>query len=84
MSKFVICTDAGLDSKTNRRTNDFEKRAFVVTPSIKKLKIAQKEYVFNTEYWEYPGFVSLQTIDVSKIYTEKDSNTVFYKEQWID
>ena len=38
LSKFVVCTDAGLSSAANRKYNDMAGRAFVTTQSIKKLK----------------------------------------------
>ena len=38
LSKFVVCTDAGLSSIENRKFNNLENRAFITTQSIKKLK----------------------------------------------
>lgn len=84
MSKFIVCTDAGLASKANRRFNDLGDRAFIVTQSIKKLKADLKEWALDTKGWRRPGSRSKQTIDISKIDKEKDFDTVFYKEQWID
>ena len=84
MSKFIVCTDAGLASKANRRFNDLGDRAFIVTQSIKKLKADLKEWALDTKDWRRPGSRSKQTIDISKIDKEKDFDTVFYKEQWID
>ena len=37
-SEFVVCTDAGLASKANRKFNNKNNRKFVTTQSIKKLK----------------------------------------------
>ena len=84
MSKFIVCTDAGLASKANRRFNDIGKRAFIVTQSIKKLKTDLKEWALDTKGWKRSDSLSKQTIDISKIDKEKDFDTVFYKEQWID
>ena len=36
--QLIVCTDAGLGSEANRRFNDVNGRAFVVTQSLKKLK----------------------------------------------
>lgn len=36
LTKFVVCTDAGLSSITNRKFNDIDDRAFVTIRSIKK------------------------------------------------
>jgi hypothetical protein len=38
LSKFVVCTDAGLSSTDNRKFNNTGDRAFITTQSIKKLK----------------------------------------------
>ena len=38
LSKFIVCTDAGLASNANRKFNDKNDRAFITTQSIKKLK----------------------------------------------
>ena len=38
LSKFVVCTDAGLSSADNRKFNDINGRAFITTQSVKKLK----------------------------------------------
>ena len=35
LSKFIVCTDAGLASTANRKFNDKEDRAFITTQSIK-------------------------------------------------
>ncbi|MHC1749353.1 MAG: hypothetical protein AB9856_13865 [Cellulosilyticaceae bacterium] len=38
LSKFIVCTDAGLASAANRKFNDKQDRAFITTQFIKKLK----------------------------------------------
>lgn len=42
-AEFVVCTDAGLASKANRKFNDKNNRKFVTTQSIKKLKSHLKD-----------------------------------------
>jgi hypothetical protein len=44
LSKFVVCTDAGLASTANRKFNDVAGRAFITTQSIKKLKAHHKKW----------------------------------------
>ncbi|TJX12492.1 transposase, partial [Tissierella creatinini] len=44
LSKFVVCTDAGLASTSNRKFNDKDDRAFITTQSVKKLKKHLKEW----------------------------------------
>ncbi|NMR85298.1 transposase, partial [Vibrio parahaemolyticus] len=51
LSKFVVCTDAGLASINNRKFNDKEDRAFVTTQSIKKLKKHLREWALDSSGW---------------------------------
>ena len=51
LSKFIVCTDAGLASKENREFNNVKNRAFITTQSIKKLKKHLKEWALSTEGW---------------------------------
>lgn len=39
LSKFIVCTDAGLASTCNRKFNDKKDRVFITTQSIKNLKL---------------------------------------------
>ena len=38
MDEVVVCTDAGLASKANRKFNNTNTRKFITTQSIKQLK----------------------------------------------
>jgi hypothetical protein len=49
LSKFIVCTDAGLASNANRKFNDKDDRAFITTQSIKKLKAYLKEWALDTK-----------------------------------
>lgn len=81
-ARFVVCTDAGLSSKSNRLFNDKGDRAFVTTQSLKKLKQELKDWVFDPSGWKRHGDESEQewTLDAAK---SADRNAVFYKERWI-
>ncbi|MDI6619681.1 MAG: IS1634 family transposase [Clostridiales bacterium] len=81
LSKFIVCTDAGLASEDNRRFNDKDERAFITTQSIKKLKKHLKNWALDTNKWQLPGDV--RTYDISEIDEEKYKNKIFYKERWI-
>ena len=48
---FIVCTDAGLGSEANRRFNDVNGRAFVVTQSLKKLKDEERASAMNDKNW---------------------------------
>ena len=49
--QFIVCTDAGLGSEANRRFNDVNDRAFVVTQSLKKLKDEERASAMNDKNW---------------------------------
>lgn len=86
-SKFVVCTDAGLASNSNRKFNNTNNRRFITTQSIKKLKNFLKEESLDlTKGWKLPG--SDKVYDISKLredelLIEKFKDKIFYKERWI-
>lgn len=82
LSKFIICTDAGLASSVNRRFNDRHDRSFIVTQSLKKLKKHLKEWALDPEGWHLGN--SLKEYDISKIDEESHYNSVFHKERWVN
>ena len=86
LSKFIVCTDAGLASTDNRKFNNKEERAFITTQSIKKLKNHLKEWALTKTGWKLSG--DSKDYDISKLEEteesiEKNKNKVFYKERWI-
>lgn len=92
MSKFIVCTDAGLASKANRKFNCVQDRAFLVTSSIKKLKKELKEWALNPEGWYLCEGSKRKKYDLSKLLTgDMEENTkdafrdkVFYRQRWVD
>ena len=82
LSKFIVCTDAGLASEDNRKFNNKDERAFITTQSIKKLKAHLKNWALAPQEWYLPNDV--KTYDISKLDEEKDKNKFFYKERWIN
>ena len=81
LSRFIVCTDAGLASVDNRRFNDRGNRAFITTQSIKKLKSHLKAWALDPKEWISP--VDGKIHDISKLDEGKDKDTVFYKQRWI-
>lgn len=55
LSKFVVCTDAGLSSIANRKYNNISSRAFITTQSVKKLKKHIKEWALDSDGWHLPN-----------------------------
>ena len=86
LSKFIVCTDAGLSSTANRKFNDKDGRAFITTQSVKKLKKHLKQWALAKEGWSLegnPGPFDLSKVEESEELKEKYQNAVFYKERWI-
>ena len=81
LSKFVVCTDAGLASNSNRRFNDQYERAFITTQSVKKLKKHLKEWSLANEGWRLSN--DSKVYDLADIDEELFTDKTFYKERWI-
>ena len=87
LSKFVVCTDAGLASNKNRKFNDAENRAFITTQSIKKLKTYLKQWALDSSNWKLVGSDKLYNIDEIQNDEEKRSKYkeyIFFKDRWIN
>lgn len=83
LSKFVVCTDAGLSSEANRKFNNFGERSFITTQSVKKLKSNLKEWALDSTGWSLEG--SNESYDISKLEdTPENRRKIFYKQKWIE
>ena len=86
LSKFVVCTDAGLSSVANRKFNDKNGRAFITTQSVKKLKKHLKEWALDPTGWNLPDedeLYDINLLDKDENLYEKFKLKTFYKERWI-
>ena len=81
LSKFVVCTDAGLASVANRKFNDIQDRAFITTQSIKKLKASLREWALDPTGWKMSGSDVLY--DLTELNEDSNLDLTFYKERWI-
>ena len=87
LADIVVCTDAGLASKANRKFNDTNTRKFITTQSIKQLKSFLKEEVLDlTKGWKLIG--SDKTYNIEKLRTDSKlieiyKDKTFYKERRI-
>ena len=87
-SKFVVCTDAGLASNTNRKFNNMSGRSFITAQSIKRLKLYLKQWALDlTSGWKLYG--SDKTYNISKLRENEELmkqyyDKTFYKERWIN
>ena len=83
LSRFVVCTDAGLASTANRKFNDKDDRAFITTQSIKKLKKHLMDWALDEEGWKLVN--DSKTYNLKKINENEElyKDKIFYKERWI-
>ena len=82
LSRFIICTDAGLASYANRRFNDRADRSFIVTQSLKTLPGFLKEWALDPKGWFLGS--SEKEYDISSIDEDIHASSVFHKERWIN
>ncbi len=80
LSKFVLCTDAGLASLTNRKFNNIQDRNFITTQSLKTLKIYLKDWALSKDGWKLTSSNKIYNLDDI---SDNDNNT-YYKERWIN
>lgn len=82
LSKFVVCTDAGLASNENRKFNNIQSRSYIVTQSLKKIKGNLKEWALSSENWHTIN--SNKKINLNDVDKSADNEEIYYKERWIN
>ena len=82
LSKFVVCTDAGLASNENRKFNNIQNRSYIVTQSLKKIKGHLKKWALSPEDWHTIN--SNKKINLNDIDSSGDNEEIYYKERWIN
>lgn len=83
LSKFVVCTDAGLSSDDNRKFNNYGERGFITTQSIKKLKKELKKWCLNPSGWCLEG--SNKKYNLSELEDiPENRKKIFYKQRLIE
>lgn len=87
LSKFIVCTDAGLSSMENRKFNNRQDRAFITTQSVKKLKKHLRDWALASTGWrlgESSQTYDLSLLDQDDTLYEKFRWETFFKERWIN
>ena len=82
----IVCTDAGLSSKANRKFNNKTLkgelvRGFITTQSVKTLPGSLKEFALGSDGWHLIG--DEKTYRLDQLDEEESFEKVFYKEKWI-
>jgi len=86
LDSIIVCTDAGLSSKANRKFNDKslygeQIRSFITTQSVKQLPDYLKDFALDPDGWHLVG--DDKTYNLSELDESKDYNRIFYKDRWI-
>ena len=86
LDQIIVCTDAGLSSKSNRKFNDKtingeRLRSFITTQSVKQLPEYLKDFALSPDGWHLVG--DKNTYNINELNEETYFNAVFYKERWI-
>ena len=86
LDQIIVCTDAGLSSKSNRKFNDKSingerLRSFITTQSVKQLPEYLKEFALDPEGWHLIG--GEKTYNISELDEDTFYDAVFYKDRWI-
>lgn len=82
LSRFVVCTDAGLASNENRKFNNIQNRSYIVTQSLKKIKGHLKNWALSPEDWHTIN--SNKKINLNNVDKSGDNEEIYYKERWIN
>ena len=82
LSKFIVCTDAGLASNENRKFNNIQNRSYIVTQSLKKIKGHLKDWALSPEDWHTIN--SNKKINLNDVDKSGDNEEIYYKERWIN
>ena len=64
--QFVVCTDAGLASLSNRKFNSIMGRRFITAQSLKKLKGFQQEWALEPTGWRVLGSGKTRKLEEAK------------------
>ena len=86
LGNVVVCTDAGLSSKQNRKFNDLQlggeaMRSFITTQSIKQLPAGLKKFALDTGGWHLAG--DSREYNIAELDENACLDKIFYKERWI-
>lgn len=86
LNQVIVCTDAGLSSKSNRKFNDKSiggerLRSFITTQSVKQLPAYLKEFALDPDGWHLIG--DSNTYNINELNETEDYQKTYYKDRWI-
>lgn len=86
MDQIIVCTDAGLSSKSNCKFNEKSingerLHSFITTQSVKQLPDYLKEFALDPNGWHLAG--DKTTYNINELDEAADYHKIYYKERWI-
>lgn len=86
LDQIIVCTDAGLSSKSNRKFNDKSiggerLRSFITTQSVKQLPAYLKDFALDPNGWLLIG--DNRTYNINELDETEDYHKIYYKDRWI-
>ena len=87
LSHFVVCTDAGLASETNRKFNNSGERSFVTTVSIKMMNKELQQWCLDPDGWRLEGsdtVYNIEHLEDSCQNRAENYGKTFYKQKYIE
>lgn len=87
LSNFIVCTDAGLSSATNKYFNSRSQRNFITATSLKTMPEERSSSFTNPSGWKLIGDFKNAEYDLSVIEASEELyfqyyDRTFYKEEW--
>ncbi len=90
LSKVVVCTDGGLSSYENRKSDSIGGRSFITVQSLKKLEKHLQDWALEMDGWRIVNFkdgdkpqLSEQVYNISELAPKEYADSLFCRERWV-
>ena len=90
LSKVVVCTDGGLSSYENRKSDSVGGRSFITVQSLKKLEKHLQDWALESDGWRIVNFkdgdkpqLSEQVYNIAELDPKEYADSLFCRERWI-
>ena len=90
LSKVVVCTDGGLSSYENRKSDSIGGRSFITVQSLKKLEKHLQDWALERDGWRIVNFkdgdkpqLSEQVYNIAELDPKEYADCLFCRERWI-
>lgn len=90
LSKVVVCTDGGLSSYENRKSDSIGGRSFITVQSLKKLEKHLQDWALEMDGWRIVNFkdgdkpqLSEQVYNISELDPKEYADSLFCRERWV-